>query len=153
VPQHHQTLHVPYTPDQLFDLVSDIARYPDFIKWVKALRISSPKQDGPLHSCVGEAVIGFKGFTESFSTTVDAHAEDRTVLVKLVRGPFRKLENAWHFTEHESGGAVIDFRIDYEFSNFVLRALASANRDTAIDRVMQSFLEEAKRRHGDREPD
>ncbi|MEO9969557.1 MAG: type II toxin-antitoxin system RatA family toxin [Hyphomonadaceae bacterium] len=147
MPKHHQTLDVPYTPDQLFELVSDISRYPEFIKWIKALRVSSPKQYGPLHSCVGEAVVGFKGFTESFSTSVEAQSEQRTVSVNLVRGPFRKLANNWQFSDNGQGGAIIDFRIDYEFSNFVLRALASANRDVAIELIMAAFLDEAKRRY------
>ncbi len=148
MPEHQQSLDVPYTPDQLFELVSDIARYPEFIKWIKALRVSAPKSEHGLHTCVGEAVVGFKGFTESFSTTVEAHAANRTVHVKLVRGPFRKLENAWRFRDNGQGGALIDFRIDYEFSNMILRALASSNRDAAIDRIMTAFLDEAKRRYG-----
>lgn len=138
---------MPYTPDQLFELVSDISRYPDFIKWIKALRVSAPKQDGALHSSIGEAVVGFKGFTESFSTSVETHSEHKTVSVKLVRGPFRKLENDWQFVSNGKGGAIIDFKIDYEFSNFVLRALASANRDVAIELIMAAFLDEAKRRY------
>jgi len=148
VPEHHQSLDVPYTPGQLFELVSDIGRYPEFIKWIKALRVSAPRTENGLHTCVGEAVVGFKGFTESFSTAVEAHAANRTVRVKLVRGPFRKLENAWQFRDNGQGGATIDFRIDYEFSNMILRALASANRDAAIDRIMSAFLDEAKRRYG-----
>lgn len=148
MPEHRQSLDVPFTPDQLFELVSDISRYPQFIKWIKALRVSLPKQDGPLHSCVGEAVVGFKGFTESFSTTVDAHSEQHTVLVKLLRGPFRKLENSWAFKDNGKGGAIIDFRIDYDFSNLILRTLASANKDIAINRIMDAFLSEAKRRYG-----
>jgi len=148
VPKHRQTLKVPYTPEQLFALVSDIARYPEFIKWIKALRVSQPNTEGPLHTCVGEAVVGFKGFTESFSTSVEAHSEQHTVVVNLVRGPFRKPDNYWQFSSHADGCATIDFTIDYEFSNFVLRALANANRDVAIDRIMSAFLDEAKRRYG-----
>ncbi len=148
MPKHHQALNVPYTPEQLFELVSDISRYPEFIKWIKALRVSGPKTEGPLHTCVGEAVVGFKGFTESFSTSVAAHSEDKTVAVKLVRGPFRKLENNWCFAADGAGGTIIDFTIDYEFSNLILRTLANANKDIAIDRIMGAFLAEAKRRYG-----
>ncbi len=148
MPKHHQSLKVPYAPEQLFELVSDIVRYPEFIKWIKALRVRNPKVDGDLYTCTGEAVVGFKGFTESFSTTVEAHAGQKTVAVKLVRGPFRKLDNHWRFSSHEDGGTSIDFTIEYEFSNLILRALASANKDIAIDRIMGAFLDEAKRRYG-----
>ena len=148
MPTHRQKLNVPYTPEQLFELVSDIARYPEFIKWIKALRVSGQKTDGPRSTCIGEAVVGFKGFTESFSTRVEADADQRTVAVKLVRGPFRKLDNHWAFSANEQGGAIIEFTIDYEFSNLILRTLASANKDTAINRIMSAFLDEAKRRYG-----
>lgn len=148
MPKHHQSLNVPYAPEQLFELVSDIVRYPEFVKWIKALRVSNPQVNGDLHTCIGEAVVGFKGFTESFSTSVAANSEDKTVVVKLVRGPFRKLENNWRFSSNYEGGSVIDFTIEYEFSNLILRALASANKDIAIDRIMGAFLDEAKRRYG-----
>ena len=144
---HIETLNVPYAPGQMFDLVSDIETYPNFIKWVKALRKSRPRDEGPVHHCVGEAVVGFKGFTERFSTSVAADKDRHTVEVRLVRGPFRKLENDWAFTRTPTGDTQIRFRIDYQFSNPVLAALAVANRDLAVSKIMEAFLREAKRRY------
>ncbi len=145
---HVETLTVPYRPDDMFSLVSDIEAYPRFIKWIKALRVSQPRDDGQVRHCIGEAVVGFKGFTERFATSVAADAAARTVTVRLVRGPFRRLENDWRFEPEGESGTRIHFRIDYEFSNFMLQALAMSNRENAVRRIMESFLDEAERRFG-----
>ncbi|MEL7481551.1 MAG: SRPBCC family protein, partial [Pseudomonadota bacterium] len=63
---HIETLTVPYEPDDMYRLVAGIESYPHFIKWIKALRVSQPRTEGQVHHCVGEAVVGFKGFTEQF---------------------------------------------------------------------------------------
>ncbi|MEL7129725.1 MAG: type II toxin-antitoxin system RatA family toxin [Pseudomonadota bacterium] len=146
MPSHIETLDVPYAPEDMFQLVAGIADYPKFIKWIKALRVSQPQQVGSRHMCIGEAVVGFKGFTERFSTSVEADSAECTVKVRLVRGPFRRLVNNWAFRANDAGGTAIRFEIDYEFSNMVLRALASSNQDRAVDKIMESFLIEADRR-------
>ncbi|MEM6412788.1 MAG: type II toxin-antitoxin system RatA family toxin [Pseudomonadota bacterium] len=144
---HIEHLIVPYTPEQMLSLVADIETYPRFIKWVKALRKSRPRVDGNIHHCIGEAVVGFKGFTEQFSTTVAVDKTAMTVKARLVRGPFRKLENDWHFEATNSASTRITFRIDYQFSNPILSALAISNRDNAVRKIMDAFLDEAARRY------
>ncbi|MEO1406014.1 MAG: type II toxin-antitoxin system RatA family toxin [Pseudomonadota bacterium] len=144
---HIEELVVPYTPAQMLNLVSDIETYPRFIKWVKALRKSRPREEGDVHDCIGEAVVGFKGFTEQFATTVQTDRSAMTVKARLVRGPFRKLENDWHFGECENNSTRITFRIDYQFSNPILSALASANKEVAVRKIMEAFVDEAARRY------
>lgn len=131
----------------MFDLVSDIERYPEFVKWISALRVTNPHFEGEVRHCIGEAVVAFKGFTQSFSTAVIADPIGKRVDVTLVRGPLRKLQNRWTFEPHAEGGTLVSFYVDYDFSNIVLRALARANHDLAIDRIMGTFLREAKRRY------
>ncbi|MEO1474991.1 MAG: type II toxin-antitoxin system RatA family toxin [Pseudomonadota bacterium] len=145
---HIERVSVPYSPKEMFSLVEDIESYPKFIKWVKALRKSRPRDEGATHHCVGEAVVGFKGFTERFSTTVAADRASSTIQARLIRGPFRKLENDWMFETDPNGGTKITFRIDYQFSNPILAAVAAANRDVAIRKIMEAFLAEAERRFG-----
>ena len=137
-----------HTPDNLFTLVSDIKRYPEFIRWIKAMRVSGERMDGATSHKLGEAVVGFKGFVESFATNVASTHAEKTVHVKLVRGPFRKLENKWRFVPNEAGATRVEFFIDYTFSNPILAMLAKSNSDTAVQRIMQSFLAEADRRYG-----
>lgn len=146
MPQITRHLDLPYKATEMFELVSDIQRYPEFIKWITALRVKSPDQNGAIITCIGEAIIGFKGFTERFATHVRANFETLTVDVALADGPFKKLENRWTMS-HRDNGCHLQFEIDYEFSNPVLRVLAASNTDLAIDKIMGSFLVEAKKRY------
>lgn len=146
MPTVRRKLDLPYRSDDLFELVSDIKRYPEFIKWIKALRVLSPEQNGFVHTCIGEAVIGFKGFTERFATHVRSNQATTTVDVALARGPFRKLQNTWTISP-SSHGSELHFYLDYDFSNPVLKALAVSNSAIAIDKIMTAFLAEAEKRY------
>jgi len=146
MPRHTTSINVPHHAENMFDLVSDIARYPDFIRWIRSMRVSAERDEGHVHHCLGEASVGFKGFSERFATTVEADSSERTVRADLVRGPFRHLRNTWSFVPTEQGTR-IDFHIDYEFSNFVLRMLARNNFQLAVDKIMGAFIEEADRRY------
>jgi len=137
-----------HTPDNLHALVSDIERYPEFIRWIKALRVSNIREDGPITTKLGEVAIGFKGFSERFSTNVSADANLKTVTATLVRGPFRRLKNVWRFSQLADGKTRVEFHLDYEFSNPILAMLARTNTKKAVSRIMQSFIEEADKRHG-----
>lgn len=137
-----------HSPENLLSLVSDIARYPEFIKWIKAMRVSNEKFEGDETHRLGEALVGFKGFSEKFATNVKSSHKEKTVQVTLVRGPFRHLKNIWKFTANPEGVTRVDFHIDYAFSNPILAMLARSNTDSAIARIMQSFVEEADKRYG-----
>ncbi len=143
---HRLTLDLPYRPDDLFDLVSDVARYPDFIGWIQSLRLLSEQEEPGRVRYRAEATVGFKGFRESFITDIDARRSELAIDVSLVRGPFRKLSNSWRFAPIETG-ARVDFSIAFEFRNFVLQALADANKTYAVKRVIDAFIEEAGQRY------
>lgn len=148
MPRFTKTLRVPYGPDQCFALVSDIASYPRFIKWITALRVSEAREIGPgVNECLGEVVVGFKGFTERFSTRVVADEPAARVTASLVRGPFRKLFAEWRITESVHSACDVSLEINYEFKNPVIAFLAAANHDLAVDRILKAFLEEAQRRY------
>lgn len=143
---HRQTLDLPYRPEDLFDLAADVGRYPDFITWIQALRLVSEQEEPGRMRCRAEVTVGFKGFRETFVTDVDARRPDLAIDVSLVRGPFRKLTNGWRF-EPSATGSRVDFTIQFEFRNFVLQALADANKAYAIKRVIDAFVAEAARRY------
>lgn len=144
---HKQDMVLPYAADDMYELVSGIERYPEFVRWIKALRVRDETLEAELRSCVGEAVVAFKGFTQTFATSVKADPVKRRVDVGLVRGPLKHLDNVWRFVPLEDGRTRIEFFVEYEFSNFILRALAKSNHQYAIDKIMQTFLDEAKRRY------
>lgn len=146
VTTHRETLNLPYRPDDLFELASEVERYPEFVEWIRTLKTSNRTQSGHHIRCRAEATVGFKGFTETFVTDVDARKDQLAIDVSLVRGPFRKLHNAWRFHETATGSRV-EFSLQFEFRNFVLQALADANKRHAVKRVIDCFVSEARRRY------
>jgi coenzyme Q-binding protein COQ10 len=141
-----RSIDLPYRPEELFDLVSDVARYPDFIKWIRSLRLIDESEQGDIWKGRAEASVGFLSFSESFVTDVTANRRTYAIDVTLVRGPFRRLKNAWRFTPIAMG-AKVDFEIDFVFRNLVLQTLAEANRDHAAKRIIDAFTDEAGRRY------
>ena len=140
---------MPYTPDALCRLVADVRAYPQFIPWLKSLKVT---REAPLGEAGGwegaaEAIVGWKAFQERFSTTVRSLPEKGEVDVAMLKGPFHSLDNRWRFEPHEKG-ARVRFWIGYEFKNPLLQAAVSANRDKLAARIMGSFEQEARRRLG-----
>lgn len=146
----HITTH--HSPENLHALVSDIESYPSFIKWIKAMRVTNTRQEGGISYKLGEVLIGFKGFSERFATNVASDAVAKTVTTTLVRGPFRRLRNAWAFIAAPEGGTRVNFHIDYEFSNPVLAMVARSQTDKAVQRIMDAFINEADRRYDSTQP-
>lgn len=147
MPRFSKSIRVPYGPADCFQLVSDIAKYPDFIRWITAMRVSGQRDVQPgVTECQGEAMVGFKGFTERFTTQVVADEPAKRVTASLVRGPFRKLFAEWRIFETVGGATDITLEIDYEFRNPVIGFLAAANHDLATDRILNAFLVEAQKR-------
>jgi len=143
---HREILELPYRPEDLFDLAADVAHYPDFITWIRSLKLLSEQEEPGRMRCRAEVLVGFKNFNETFVTDVDARAADLAIDVSLVRGPFRKLSNTWRF-KPSAVGARVEFAIQFEFRNFVLQALADANKTFAVKRVIEAFVNEAGRRY------
>jgi len=148
MPRYTTSPVLPYAADDLFELVADIRRYPDFIKWIRSMAVSGERTDAAgIRHALGDARIGFRGFSERFATAVTADPAARIVHASLVRGPFRTLENRWTFIPLDTGETRIDFEIDYAFSNPILAMLARANFGLAVSRIMAAFTEEAARRY------
>ena len=136
VTNHRQTLDLPYRPEDLFDLASDIGRYPDFIHWIQSLKLLSEQEDEKGMRCRAEVRVGFKGFSETFITDVDANRAERTIDVKLVRGPFKKLANTWSFQPIPTGTRVDDTE------QLALQALDIIKREAGAEnvRITLAFL-------------
>jgi len=147
LPVYNRTLIVAHRADDLFELVSDIGRYPEFVKWIKTMRVFNARIEGDVRLSTGEARVGFAGLTEIFATDVRADPERRFIETRLVKGPFRRLLNTWKFEELQDGSTRVRFHIDYQFRNPLLQALLAANFDRAVNALMNSFLAEAARRY------
>ncbi|MGC6499401.1 MAG: type II toxin-antitoxin system RatA family toxin [Henriciella sp.] len=146
MPRLTEQIIVPHSADNLFLLVRDIRRYPDFIKWIGRMRVLEEAPDAEPYTCIGEAAVTFKGFEQTFSTHVRADRAAARIDVELHRGPFRHLRNRWTFEPQADDRTRIHFFIDYDFRNPVLSMLARANGRLAVNRIMAAFRAEADRR-------
>ena len=112
---YHVTRLLPYTPAQVFELVGDVAAYPQFVPWITAMDAGEPRLEGRGVSVLdATAAVGFSFLKEAFSTRVRRDAPGRLITVSLISGPFRRLENRWTFNPHRRGCEVV-FDIDYQF--------------------------------------
>lgn len=146
--RHHVSKILPYAPDQLFALVGDVARYPDFVPWITHMRTWNAQPTGDGRDVLdAEAGVGFAFLKERFATRVRRDAAARTIEVSLLSGPFRRLENRWAFSPEPGGGARIDFDIDFAFKSRLLEALLAANFNHAVERLIGCFEAEAARRY------
>lgn len=145
---HRFTRVLPYAPDQLFRLVGDVERYPEFVPWITAMRTWNLRQEPDGSTLVdAEASVGFAMLRERFSTRVRRDPGRKAVEVELLHGPFRRLMNSWTFSE-DPAGTRIDFMIDFEFKSRLLDALLHANFDRAVDRLVGCFEQRAKALYG-----
>jgi coenzyme Q-binding protein COQ10 len=147
--RHRVTRILPYTPEQLWSLVGDVEDYPEFLPWVTSMRTWNHAQPSEgVDTLDAEAAVSFSFLRERFSTRVTRDRPAVTVSVKLLSGPFRKLDNRWRFRPHASGGAVIEFEIDFEFKFRLLDAMLAANFDSAVRKLMTSFEDRARVLYG-----
>ena len=146
--KHHVTRILPWTPDQLFHLVGDVRRYPEFVPWINALTATRPirQADGSDHLSA-EATVGFSIVNERFATRVVRHPDQRLIEVKLIRGPFRHLANEWRFVAHDQGTEVL-FDIDFEFKSRFLDAMLAANFERAVHKLITCFEDRARALYG-----
>jgi coenzyme Q-binding protein COQ10 len=146
--RHHVVRILPYAPDQLFEMVGDVARYPEFVRWITAMDADPPSQIEPGVSLLeARASVGFSFLRERFATRVKRDATKRQIDVSLIDGPFKHLYNRWRFLPHPSGTEVI-FDIDFEFKSRVLDLMLRANFSAAVEKLMESFEARARQLYG-----
>ena len=138
MPRHSETKHLPYTPEQLFELVSDVAHYDEFLPWVVAVRVRSSSES----ETVADLVVGFNAFKERFTSRVMKERPNR-ILVDYVDGPLKYLHNEWKFEGADDGGTNLCFSVDFAFRSRIFEALAGQMFDRALRRMTQAFEERA----------
>ncbi|MCR5880429.1 type II toxin-antitoxin system RatA family toxin [Phenylobacterium sp. J367] len=151
--RHHVSKLLPYEPDQLFRLVGDVAKYPEFVPWITAMRTWNARHlsDG-VEAVDAEAKVGFAFLKERFATRVRRDGHERQIDVSLLSGPFKKLENRWRFLDAGKGCTRIEFDIDFQFKSRLLEAMLAANFNHAVDRLMDCFEARAKTLYGETAP-
>jgi len=143
MPRHSETRHLPYTPEQMFELVADVRRYAEFLPWVVAVRIRSDSAE----EMIADLVVGFKALREKFTSRVHKHRPDR-IHVDYIEGPLRHLHNEWAFRPDGQGGVFVDFSVDFEFKSRLFEALAGQYFDKALRKMTSAFCDRAAALYG-----
>ncbi len=134
MPTHAEQRLLPYTQEQLFDLVAAVDKYPEFLPWCIGARINSQKDDVIL----ADLIIGFKMFREKFTSRVTLDQEKMRIDVEYMDGPFRYLNNHWIFEPHPDG-CNIDFFVDFEFKSMLLQKTIGMLFNEAVHRMIAAF--------------
>ncbi|MCL6678088.1 type II toxin-antitoxin system RatA family toxin [Sphingomonas sp. RG327] len=138
MPRHSETRHLPYTPEQLFDLVADVASYDEFLPWVVAVRIRSSSET----ETIADLIVGFSAFKERFTSKVMKRRPER-ICVDYVEGPLKYLHNEWQFERGRDGGTNVHFSVDFAFNSRLFETLAGQMFDRALRRMTGAFEQRA----------
>ena len=143
MPQHHETRRLPYTPEQLYDLVADIESYPEFLPWCLAARVRS-REETRLRA---DLVIGFKVFRERFTSEISLAPKQRIEVVHG-EGPFKHLRNEWRFLPDGEHATTVEFFVDFEFRSKLLQRAITALFGEAVRRMVAAFEARARALYG-----
>ncbi|MBM6595725.1 type II toxin-antitoxin system RatA family toxin [Microvirga pudoricolor] len=148
MPTFRTTRPVKHSALQMFELVADVEKYPEFLPLCESLRVIRRSQSGEgVESLVANMSIGYKAISESFTTRVSLDRPRLRILVEYVDGPFKYLENRWTFRATPTG-CDVEFYINYEFKSFALGMLMGAMFDKAFRKFAESFEERADEIYG-----
>ncbi len=150
MPSFRTTRRVRHSPVQMFALVADVEKYPDFVPLCESLRIRRRAQSGEgIETLVAEMSVGYKAIQERFTSRVTLDRPRLRILVEYINGPFSYLENRWSFVP-APGGSDIEFYITYEFKSRALGLLMGAMFDRAFRKFAEAFEERADLVYGGR---
>jgi coenzyme Q-binding protein COQ10 len=143
MPTHAERRRLPYSAEQLFDLVADVERYPEFLPWCLATRIRERKEN----TITADLLIGFKMVRERFTSRVELDRPQR-IDVSYAEGPFRHLNNHWDFIAQPGGHCLIDFHVDFEFRSRMLQKVIAMLFNEAVKRMVGAFEGRARQLYG-----
>jgi len=142
MPRHAETRRLPYTCEQMFDLVADVPRYAEFLPWVSQIRVRSNSDT----EMVADMIVGFKGLRETFTSKVEK-ARPEHIHVDYLDGPLKYLRNEWVFRP-DGRGCAVDFSVDFAFKNRVFEMLAGQVFGAALRKMIGAFEERAAKLYG-----
>jgi coenzyme Q-binding protein COQ10 len=145
VPSFRSERRVRHRGEQMFDLVADVERYPEFVPLCTGLRVRNRRPDGQgRETLIADMSVGYKMIRERFTSRVVLDKPRLRVIVEYIDGPFSRMENIWTFRNEPDGThSLVTFFIDYEFRSRTLGALMGSMFDAAFRRFSQAFEERA----------
>ena len=147
MPTHRETKRLRYEARQMYDLVADVASYPEFLPWCAAARIRSRQNLGDHELMEADLVISFKVFRERFGSRVTLWPGEDRIETEYLDGPFRYLKSEWRFTP-EGEGCRVDFWVDFEFKNRILQGVIGLVFNEAMQRIVRAFENRAEELYG-----
>lgn len=146
MPTFRTSRTVRHAAAEMFDLVADVERYPEFLPLCQGLKIRRrvPLEDGR-EELVADMRIGYKAVRETFVSRVTLDRARQSILVEYVDGPFRKMENRWRFEDiaGDNVASTVEFYLDYEFKSRLFSALMGSVFDAAFRRFAEAFEQRA----------
>ncbi|WP_029604860.1 type II toxin-antitoxin system RatA family toxin [Kozakia baliensis] len=142
MPTHAEQRLIAYSPEQLFDLVADVGKYPQFLPWCVRSVVKSQSE----HELVADLTVGFGPFRESFTSRVSLERPSR-IRVRYEKGPFRYLNNVWTFTP-DPRGCRVDFFVDFEFRSRLLQNAIGVVFNEGVRLMVSAFIKRARDMYG-----
>jgi coenzyme Q-binding protein COQ10 len=142
------THYLPYSPEQLFDMVADVEKYPEFLPWCAAVRVLSKSET----EVVADLSVGYKLFRETFRSRVHLTPKTR-IDVEYITGPFHHLNNHWTFKKGPKGGTDIDFFIDFQFRSRLFQGATQMVFESAFNQMLSAFEKRAHHLYGNNSED
>ena len=147
---HHEKKRLPYSADQMFDLVADVASYPKFLPWCSEALILSREVKNGTETMIADLVISFKVYRERFRSDVILDRAARKITTRYLDGPFKHMESEWRFNFVGETACDVDFEIDFEFKNRMLQTLIGVVFAEAVRRMVAAFEGRARALYGGR---
>lgn len=148
MPKFDTVRRVAHTPEQMFALVADVEKYPQFLPMCEALAVRSRKERDGVTVLIADMSVGYGAIRETFTSQVVLKPEELVIDVKYIDGPFRYLRNGWAFVGTSDGGCEVKFDIDYEFKSCILGAVMGAVFDRAFRMFAGAFEKRAAEIYG-----
>ncbi len=139
MPTHAEKRRLPYTPEQMFELVADVEHYPEFLPWCISSKIT--KREGDVF--YADVVIGYKMFQEKFTSKV-LTKNPESIHVEYMSGPMKHLSNHWKFIRESDGSCTVDFYVDFEFKNIFFEKLMGIFFYELVRRMVAAFETRAR---------
>ncbi|MCV3270933.1 type II toxin-antitoxin system RatA family toxin [Roseobacter sinensis] len=147
MPTHAETRTLPYSAQQMYDLVADVGSYPQFLPWCSAARVKSVTPHGESEVMEADLIISFKVFRERFTSRVVLMPADKKIDTEYLDGPFRYMKSNWAFRDVD-GGCEVSFFVDFAFRNMILQRLIGVVFNDAMLRIVRAFESRAEELYG-----
>ncbi len=148
MPSFKTTRDVAHSADDMFQLVADVERYPQFVPLCQSLRVLRREEDSGNEVIIAQMGVAYKLFSESFTSRVVLNRQANEIVVTYLDGPFRRLQNVWSFTPLGNAACKVGFYLDYEFQSKALAMLMGAAFDRAFRKFADAFEERADQIYG-----